>query len=51
VLLAMGLSAERARSSVRFSLHRLTSEEEVDQTIELVSLQVARLRKLSAVTQ
>jgi cysteine desulfurase len=51
VLLAMGLPAERARASVRFSLHRLTSEEEVDQAIELVSSQVARLRELSAVTQ
>jgi cysteine desulfurase len=51
VLLAMGLSAERARASVRFSLHRLTSEEEVDQAIGLVSSQVARLRELSAVSQ
>jgi cysteine desulfurase len=51
VLLAMGLSAQRARASVRFSLHRMTSEEEVDRAIELVSVQVARLRELSAVTQ
>jgi cysteine desulfurase len=51
VLTAMGLSAERARASVRFSLHRMTSEEEVDQAIELVSAQVARLQELSAVTQ
>jgi cysteine desulfurase len=50
VLLAMGLSAEQARASVRFSLHRMTSEEEVDRAIELVSAQVARLRELSAVT-
>src|SRR3984885_2968557 len=42
VLLAMGLSAEQARASVRFSLHRMTSEEEVDRAIELVSAQVAR---------
>ena len=51
VLLAMGLGAERARSSVRFSLHRMTSEEEVDRAVELVSSQVARLQELSAVTQ
>ena len=50
VLEAMGLSAGQARSSVRFSLHRQTTEEEIDQTIELVAAQVARLRELSAVT-
>jgi cysteine desulfurase len=49
VLEAMGLPAARARASVRFSLHRQTSEEEVDRAIELVSSQVARLRELSAV--
>jgi cysteine desulfurase len=48
VLLAMGLSGERARSSLRFSLHRRTTEDEIDETIELVSSQVARLRQLSA---
>jgi cysteine desulfurase len=51
VLLAMGLSAERAQSSVRFSLHRMTTEEEVDQAIDLVASQVARLRELSAVAR
>jgi cysteine desulfurase len=50
VLLAMGLPVERARSSVRFSVHRHTTEEEIDRAIELVSSQVARLRELSAVT-
>ena len=51
VLLAMGLSPERARGSLRLSLHRQTTEEEIERTIELVSSQVARLRELSAVTQ
>jgi cysteine desulfurase len=51
VLRAMGLPIERARASLRFSLHRQTSAEEIDQTIELVSTQVAKLRELSAVTQ
>jgi cysteine desulfurase len=51
VLLAMGLCAERASSSVRFSLHRMTSEEEVDRAIDLVASQVTRLRELSAVTR
>jgi len=50
VLLAMGLSPERAKSSVRFSLHRQTTEEEIDRAIELVSTQVVRMRELSVVT-
>jgi cysteine desulfurase len=49
VLEAMGLSGERARASVRFSLHRDTTEEEIVETVELVTAQVARLRELSAV--
>jgi cysteine desulfurase len=51
VLQAMGLPVERARASLRFSLHRQTTAEEIDRTIGLVSTQVARLRELSAVTQ
>jgi cysteine desulfurase len=50
VLLAMGLPVERARASLRFSLHRETSAEEIDRTIKLVSTQVMKLRELSAVT-
>ena len=50
VLEAMGLSTDQARSSLRFSLHRQTTEEEIDRAIELVSSQVGRLRELSAVT-
>ena len=49
VLLAMGLSGGRARSSLRFSLHRRTTDQEIAQTIELVCAQVARLREVSAV--
>ena len=49
VLEAMGLSAERARSSVRFSLHRQTTEDEIDRVIDLVSAQVTRLRELTTV--
>ncbi len=51
VLEAMGLSRDRARSSLRFSLHRGTSEEEIDRAIELVTSQVARMRELSVVTR
>ncbi len=49
VLTAMGLSAHRARASLRFSLTRLTTEEEVDRALELVPSAVARLRELSPV--
>jgi cysteine desulfurase len=51
VLEAMGLPVERARGSLRFSLHRQTSAEEIDRTIALVSMQVTKLRELSAVPQ
>jgi cysteine desulfurase len=51
VLEAMGLSAERARSSLRFSLHRGTTDEEIDRAIDLVTTQVARMRELSVVTR
>ncbi len=50
-LQAMGLPVERARASLRFSLHRQTSAEEIERTIALVSTQVMKLRELSAVTQ
>jgi cysteine desulfurase len=51
VLEAMGVARDRARSSLRFSLHRGTSEEEIGRAIELVTTQVARMRELSAVTR
>jgi cysteine desulfurase len=51
VLEAMGVARDRARSSLRFSLHRGTSEEEIDRAIELVTSQVARMRELSVVTR
>jgi cysteine desulfurase len=51
VLQAMGLPIERARASLRFSLHRQTTADEIDQAIELVAAQVVRLRELSAVPQ
>ena len=37
-------------SSLRFSLHRQTTEEEIDRAIELVRRRWRRLRELSAVT-
>ena len=47
VLTAMGLSPARARASMRFSLSRLTTGDEVDCTLALVPAAVERLRKLS----
>jgi cysteine desulfurase len=47
VLTAMGLNAARARASIRFSLSKLTTEEEVDEALALIPPAVARLRDLS----
>ncbi|KGQ70859.1 cysteine desulfurase IscS [Chelonobacter oris] len=47
VLRALGLNDELAHSSIRFSIGRYTTEEEVDYTIELVKKAVGKLRELS----
>jgi cysteine desulfurase len=47
VLTAMGLPPARARASIRFSLSRLTTEEEIDEALKLIPAAVARLRELS----
>jgi cysteine desulfurase len=47
VLTAMGLSAARARASLRFSLTKDASEADVDFALELVPAAVSRLRALS----
>ncbi|MGA7683939.1 MAG: cysteine desulfurase family protein [Terriglobales bacterium] len=49
VLIAMGLSPDRARSSIRFSLGKLTTAEDVDFALSIVPETVARLRDLSPV--
>jgi cysteine desulfurase len=43
----MGLRPARARASVRFSLSRLTTEEEIDEALKIIPAAVARLRELS----
>jgi cysteine desulfurase len=47
VLTAMGLTPARARASIRFSLSRLTTAEEIDEALKLIPAAVARLRELS----
>lgn len=47
VLRAIGRSDELAHSSIRFTIGRFTTEEEVDYTAELVRSKVAKLRELS----
>jgi len=47
VLRAIGRSDELAHSSIRFSIGRFTTEEEIDYTVELVKAKVAKLRELS----
>jgi cysteine desulfurase len=45
VLLAMGLTPDDAKSTVRFSLSRLTTEEEVDRVLDLLRELVPRCRR------
>ncbi len=47
VLTAMGLDEARARASIRISLTRFTTAEEVDRAIDLIAAAVPRLRDLS----
>jgi cysteine desulfurase len=47
VLRALGRNDELAHSSIRFTIGRFTTEEEVDFTINLVKEKIAKLRELS----
>jgi cysteine desulfurase len=47
VLRALGRSDELAHSSIRFTIGRFTTEQEIDYTIELVKRKIGKLRDLS----
>ncbi|MGA9565949.1 MAG: cysteine desulfurase family protein [Candidatus Korobacteraceae bacterium] len=49
VLTAMGLSPERARASIRFSLGKQNTSEDIDFAVPLIQDVVTRLRELSPV--
>ena len=47
VLRALGRNDELAHSSIRFSIGRFTTEEEIDYTVELLHKKIGKLRELS----
>jgi cysteine desulfurase len=47
VLRALGRSDELAHSSIRFTVGRFTTEEEIDFSVELIKRKIAKLRELS----
>ena len=47
MLRALGRSDELAHSSIRFTLGRFTTEEEIDFTVKLIRSKVDKLREMS----
>jgi len=47
VLRALGRSDELAHSSIRFSIGRFTTEEDIDYTVQLMKSKIGKLRELS----
>jgi cysteine desulfurase len=47
VLRALGRSDELAHSSIRFSIGRFTTEEDIDYTVNLMKSKIGKLRELS----
>ena len=50
ILLAMGLSTDDARSTVRFSLSRFTTADEIDRAVALLQEIVPRAQRAAATT-
>ena len=48
VLLAIGVRPEVAHGSVRFSLSRFTTDDEIDRACEIIPQVITKLRKVSA---
>jgi len=48
-LLAMGLKRSQAQSTVRFSLGKLTTKEDLDYVVACLVEEVGKLRKISPV--
>jgi cysteine desulfurase len=49
VLMAMGLKRNQAQAAIRFSLGKLTTQEELDYTLDCLVEEVSRLREISPV--
>ncbi len=49
VLIALGLGDDLAHSSIRFSLGRFTTDEEIDTTLEMITKGVQHMRDLSPI--
>lgn len=47
VLRALGRNDELAHSSIRFSIGRFTTEEEIDYTVKLLNSSIGKLRDMS----
>jgi cysteine desulfurase len=47
VLRALGLNDEMAHSSIRFTIGRYTTEEEIDYAIETIKSSIGKLREMS----
>lgn len=50
VLLAMGIPAEKAHGSIRFTLHKDNTEAEIDRVLEVLPGIINRLREMSPIT-
>ncbi|HTW45659.1 MAG TPA: cysteine desulfurase family protein [Acidobacteriaceae bacterium] len=49
VLTAMGLAPQRARASLRFSLTKLNTQQDINEALEIIPAAVSRLRELAPI--